>query len=234
MQPIFAIDSVIPVPAFQSPCRRVNGCNRLKPASFASSAVLTFSPLVVGSMGATGYSAFRRKSSGTFSPLVVGSMGATIVPIIPPIAALLPFSPLVVGSMGATLPFFANTCSLKTFSPLVVGSMGATDGHHAGGDDQGDFQSPCRRVNGCNLRQRLAAGGADGFQSPCRRVNGCNGIRCFAQAARTCSFSPLVVGSMGATQVVQGQLVGYQAFSPLVVGSMGATPVLPPACPARS
>ena len=84
------------------------------------------------------------------------------------------------------------------------------------------FQSPTRRVSGCNSDHPGRWPPVIAFQSPTRRVSGCNrradlGIR------RGLPFSPLHVGSVVVTTAIQALLYDYFAFSPLHVGSVVVT-----------
>ena len=63
----------------------------------------------------------------TFSPLVIGSMAATGIRTSTHTLVYDPFSPLVIGSMAATQNGTGGIYDgSETFSPLVIGSMAAT------------------------------------------------------------------------------------------------------------
>ena len=63
----------------------------------------------------------------------------------------------------------------SSFSPLYVGSVVVTQHGSEGVPVFSDFQSPIRRVSGCNAYFNTASyNHAVGFQSPIRRVSGCN------------------------------------------------------------
>ena len=63
------------------------------------------------------------------------------------------------------------------------------------------FQSPCHRVNGCNKANRTCCRNRRPFQSPCRRGNGCISRRIGVRFPFQTTFSPLVVGAMAASQL---------------------------------
>ena len=161
---------------FRSPCRRVNGCN-LAIIWASASSIFPFSPLVVGSMGATWREFELRSGAVRLSvPLSSGQWVQRKSPSVLHLSLSYLSVPLSSGQWvqqgSRTWPPHRRA---GTFSPLVVGSMGATAlagsyVHPA----YGAFQSPCRRVNGCNISRFSGSRGLESFQSPCRRVNGCN------------------------------------------------------------
>ncbi len=162
--------------AFQSPCRRVNGCNRMRytPANFAVSCLSV--PLSSGQwvQPAEPDSADRRdKYFQSPCRRVNGCNGVNRCRHGPGLHLSVPLSsgqwvqPGYIGPPGACYP--------GTFSPLVVGSMGATakiaqtDLHYLGLSVPLSSGQWVQRI-----RQAFQLISIFGFQSPCRRVNGCN------------------------------------------------------------
>ena len=109
------------------------------------------------------------------------------------------FSPLYVGSVVVTAVGPSNQELGFSFSPLYVGSVVVTQEQNATEYRPTNFQSPIRRVSGCNSFPRMSgarswtfsplyvgsvvvtllrlipeSGRVFGFQSPIRRVSGCN------------------------------------------------------------
>ena len=139
--------------------------------------LVAFSPLFVGSGGATPRRHQRRPRAGrAFSPLFVGSGGATGHGHDCPGGANSSFSPLFVGSGGATTACPSGSClrcalSVPFSSGLVVQLISRTNltGSFL------YFQSPFRRVWWCNGPGEVAGPARRAhFQSPFRRVWWCN------------------------------------------------------------
>ncbi len=101
-----------------------------------------------------------------------------------------PFSPLVVGSMGATVGLLVSGNWAYLSVPLSSGQWVQLHSRSWCEPEYFDFQSPCRRVNGCNGVPTPCGSQTPSFQSPCRRVNGCN-------RPRWCSKNPAVVRAGG-------------------------------------
>ena len=67
------------------------------------------------------------------------------------------------------------------------------------------------------------------FQSPIRRVSGCNGFRTLIAPTPSSSFSPLYVGSVVVTEKDISDRTAENSFSPLYVGSVVVTTSQKPA-----
>ena len=100
------------------------------------------------------------------------------------------FSPLHVGSVVVTVHHKFVTEWFLAFSPLHVGSVVVTEVIGYNWTSPIDFQSPTRRVSGCNAALNyILQEAANDFQSPIRRVSGCN----VNQYGETYSLDPLSV-----------------------------------------
>ena len=150
--------------------------------------------------------------------------------------------------MAATPGFPPIRTWHHTFSPLVIGSMAATK-IGAGIDHRKlvIFQSPCHRVNGCNLRLRSSCPSISPLSVPLSSGQWLQLAEAFDSLVDLLLSVPLSSGQWlqpGVAQVdveharlsvplSSGQWLqlrekellslGVEAFSPLVIGSMAAT-----------
>ena len=134
---------------FQSPFRRVSGCNKEFKVLAMVSATLSvpFSSGQWVQRKLTLRRVFREKLSVPFSSgqWVQRTFGRETH-----ISLYSPFSPLFVGSVGATQRPAPVRVPPPAFSPLFVGSVGATMAANIVSTSCSSFQSPFRRVSGCN------------------------------------------------------------------------------------
>ena len=121
---------------------------------------MSFSPLVIGSISVTGEQ--RCKASKiyfTFSPLVIGSISVTLAAFFRTPKWYRTFSPLVIGSISVTFFSISLISAILSFSPLVIGSISVTATPRPRNTGSlYSFQSPCHRVNQCNLSAELKSG----------------------------------------------------------------------------
>ena len=127
-------------------------------------------------------------------------------------------SPLPRGSHcnAARLPHSEPT---RSFSPLYLGVLTATTESTPKDPQAMTFQSPLPRGSHCNLTAKPGPCAPVAFQSPLPRGSHCNFAKPWKRP-RLSSFSPLYLGVLTATRILDIQWVGLLNFqSPLPRGS---------------
>jgi len=136
------------------------------------------------------------------------------------------FSPLLIGEIGATLWAANLEWLLVRFSPLLIGEIGATITTRPAGFTTSTFQSPPHRGDRCNLHaESLECRLVAWFQSPPHRGDRCNlSLRRCERANRGLVSVPSSSGrSVQRSRRAPAAWPWAPSFSPLLIGEIGAT-----------